>query len=57
VLGAAWERRGAVLEPSRAIVVESDFRPPMQKAFAALRYDSYAAQRFELDRTILQQQG
>jgi hypothetical protein len=55
--GAAWERRGAVLEPPRAIVIESDFRLPMQKAFAALRYDSYASQRFELDRTILQKQG
>jgi hypothetical protein len=55
--GAAWERHGAVLEPPRAIVSESDFRLPMQKAFAALRYDSYASQRFELDRSILQQQG
>jgi hypothetical protein len=55
--GAAWERHGAVLEPPRAIVSESDFRLPMEKAFAALRYDSYASRRFELDRSILQQQG
>jgi len=56
-LGAAWELHGAVLGPPRAIARESDFRLPMQKAFAALRYDSYASQRFELDRTMLQQQG
>jgi hypothetical protein len=57
VFGAAWQRHGAVLEPPRGIVIESNFRLPMQKAFAALRYDSYARQRFELDRTVLQQQG
>jgi hypothetical protein len=55
--GIAWERRGAVLAPPRVIATESDFRLPMQKAFAAPRYDSYATQRFELDRTILEQQG
>lgn len=55
--GSAWERRGAVLAPARPITLESDFRLPMQKAFAAPRYDSYATQRFELDRTILLQQG
>jgi hypothetical protein len=55
--GGPWERRGAALLPPRVIVSESDFRLPMQKAFAAPRYDSYASQRFELDRTILQQQG
>jgi hypothetical protein len=56
LFGAAWERRGAVLAPARPITLESDFRLPMQKAFAAQRYDSYATQRFELDRTILLQQ-
>jgi hypothetical protein len=55
--GGPWERHGAALLPPRAIVVESHFRLPMQKAFAAPRYDSYASQRFDLDRTILQQQG
>jgi hypothetical protein len=55
--GGAWERRGAVLEPPGAIAVESDFRLPMQKAFTVPKYDSFAAQRFELDRTVLQQQG
>jgi hypothetical protein len=55
--GTAWERRGAVLAPPHVIVLESDFRLTMQKAFAAPTYDSYASQRFELDRTVLQQQG
>jgi hypothetical protein len=55
--GGAWERRGAVLAPPRAIATESGVRLPMQKAFAAPRYDSYSSQRFELDRTALQQQG
>ena len=55
--GVSWERRGDVSAPPRAIVLEADFRLPMQKAFAAARYDSYATQRFELDRTILLQQG
>jgi hypothetical protein len=55
--GGAWERHGAALVPPRANFVESDFRLPMQKAFAAPRYDSYATQRFDLDRTVLQQQG
>jgi hypothetical protein len=53
----AWERRGAVLAPPRAIAVESDFRLLMEKAFAAPRYDSYGAQRFELDHAVLQQLG
>jgi len=55
--GGAWERRGARLAPPRAIAFESDFRLPMEKAFAAPRYDTYGAQRFELDRAVLQQQG
>jgi hypothetical protein len=53
----AWERHGSALLPPRLIAVDSNFRLPMQKAFAAPRYDSYAAQRFDLDRTVLQQQG
>jgi len=55
--GGAWERHGAVLAPPRAVAVESDFRLPMEKAFATPRYDTYAAQRFELDRALLQQLG
>jgi hypothetical protein len=55
--GGAWERRGAVLVPPHAIAVESDFRLPMEKAFAAPRYDTYGAQRFELDHAVLQQLG
>jgi hypothetical protein len=55
--GGAWERHGAVWAPPRAIAVESDFRLPMEKAFAAPRYDTYGAQRFELDRVLLQQLG
>lgn len=56
-LGVAWERRDATLAPPRTIAIGSGFRQPMQKAFAAPRYDSYASQRFELDRSILLQQG
>jgi hypothetical protein len=55
--GGAWERRGAKLVPPHAIAVESEFRLPMEKAFAAPRYDTYGTQRFELDRAVLQQQG
>jgi len=55
--GGAWELRGSVLAPPRTIATGSNFRLPMQKAFAAPRYDSYASQRFELDRTVLEQQG
>jgi len=55
--GGAWERHGGALLPPRAIVIGSDFRLPMQKAFAAPRYDSYASQCFQLDRSILEQQG
>jgi hypothetical protein len=55
--GGAWESRSARLAPPRAIAVQSDFRLPMEKAFAAPRYDTYAAQRFELNRAVLRQQG
>ena len=55
--GGAWELHGAALLPPRVLAVDSDFRRSMQKAFAAPKYDSYASQRFELDRTVLQQQG
>jgi hypothetical protein len=55
--GGAWELRGARLAPPHASAVESDFRLPMERAFAASRYDTYGAQRFDLDRAVLQQQG
>lgn len=55
-LEAGWTSRGP-LELRRAFATESDFRLPMQKAFAASKYDTYASQRFELDRAVLQQQG
>ena len=45
------------LEQRHAMAADSDFLSPMQKAFAAPKYDSYAAQRFELDRAVLEQQG
>jgi hypothetical protein len=54
--GTAWASRSP-LELRRALAAESDFRLPMQKAFAAPKYDSYAAQSFELDRTVFLQQG
>jgi hypothetical protein len=53
---AGWTSR-TPLELRRALSAESDFRLPMQKAFAAPKYDSYAAQSFELHRAVLQQQG
>jgi hypothetical protein len=55
--GADGERRLSVLERPRSVAAEAEFRLPMEKAFAAPRYDSYAAQRFELDRAVMQQQG
>jgi hypothetical protein len=51
-----WMSRSP-LEQRRAMAAESDFLSPMQKAFAAPKYDNYAAQRFELDRAVFQQQG
>jgi hypothetical protein len=51
-----WMSRSP-LEQRRALAADSDFLSSMRKAFAAPKYDSYATQRFELDRTILQQQG
>lgn len=53
---AGWMSRPS-LELRRALLAEPDFRLPMRKAFAAPKYDSYAAQSFELDRAVLQQQG
>ncbi|HUC53575.1 MAG TPA: hypothetical protein VMR90_05995 [Candidatus Cybelea sp.] len=44
-------------ELRHALVSESGFRRPMQKAFSAPNYDSYAAQSFELNRAVLQHQG
>jgi hypothetical protein len=44
-------------EQRRALAAESGFLNPMQKAFAAPKYDNYGTQRFELDRAVLQQQG
>lgn len=44
-------------EQRRALCAESNFLTPMQKAFAAPRYDTYTTQRFELDRAVLQHQG
>jgi hypothetical protein len=51
-----WMSRSP-LEQRRALAAESSFLNPMQKAFAAPKYDNYAAQRFELDRAVFQQQG
>ena len=53
---AGWTSRGPI-ELRRAFATESDFRLPMQKAFAATKYDSYAAQSFELHRAVFQQLG
>jgi hypothetical protein len=53
---AGWMSRPP-LEQRRAMANESDILLPMQKAFAAPKYDNYAAQRFELDRAVFQQQG
>jgi hypothetical protein len=44
-------------EQGRALAADPDIRLPMQKAFAAPKYDNYGTQRFELDRAVLQQQG
>ncbi len=55
--GGGGDSSGNEKASPRTIAVESDFRLPMQKAFAAPRYDSYATQRFQLDRAILRQQG
>jgi hypothetical protein len=54
--GANGDRRDAVLESTRAIATAPDFLLSMQKAFAAPTYNSYASQRFELDRAVLGQQ-
>jgi hypothetical protein len=51
-----WMSRSP-LEQRRALAAEYDFRTPMQKAFAAPKYDNYATQLFELDCAVLQQQG
>ena len=51
-----WMSRSP-LEQRRALASESDFLSPMHKAFVAPKYDNYAAQRFELDRAVFQQQG
>jgi hypothetical protein len=53
---ARWTGRSQ-LELRRVVGTESDISVPMQKAFAAPKYDNYAAQRFELDRAVFQQQG
>lgn len=53
---AGWMSRSP-LEQRRAMANESDFLNPMKRAFAAPKYDNYAAQRFELDRAVLQQRG
>ena len=55
-LVARWPSLG-IPELRRALVAESDFRLPMRKAYAAPKYDNYAAQRFELDRAVFEQQG
>jgi hypothetical protein len=51
-----WMSRSP-LEQRRAMAAESSFLSPMHKAFVAPKYDNYAAQRFELDRAVFQQQG
>jgi hypothetical protein len=53
---AGWTSRSQH-ELRRVVGTESDISLPMQKAFAAPKYDNYAAQRFELDRAVFQQQG
>jgi hypothetical protein len=54
--GAEWSSRSQ-LELRRMVGTESDISVPMQKAFAAPKYDNYAAQRFELDRAVFKKQG
>jgi hypothetical protein len=51
-----WMSRSP-LEQRRALAAEPGFLNPMQKAFAAPKYDNYGTQRFELDRAVFQQQG
>jgi len=45
------------MELRHSFSTEADLRLPMQRAFAAPKYDNYSSQRFELDRAIFQQQG
>jgi hypothetical protein len=53
---ARWTGRSQ-LELRRVVGTESDVSVPMQKAYAAPKYDNYAAQRFELDCAVFEQQG
>jgi hypothetical protein len=53
---AGWTSRSQ-LELRRVVGTESDICLPMQKAFAAPKYDNYGTQRFELDRAVFQLQG
>lgn len=57
-----WEIRwakynAATPELRNALAAEPRWRVPMDKAFAAPRIDFYEAQRFALDRQVLQEQG
>jgi hypothetical protein len=57
-----WETRWAkynAFTPAfrEALAAEPRWRVPMEKAFAAPRLDTYQAQRFALDRQVLQEQG
>lgn len=57
-----WETRWAKYNAAtpdlrNALAAEPKWRVPMDKAFAAPRIDFYEAQRFALDRQVLQEQG
>ena len=53
-----WSKYSAATNGLRdALVAESRWRAPMEKAFAAPRVDFYEKQQFALDRQVLQEQG